>query len=224
MTGALSSPQKAALVRTDGTFQVSLYKVFLFQLVTTAIKSGDLNVEQSYKYRPMDAYLIKKERWQQEKIHFLERANLTEFAYLEPVLARRNVALSAQYRAANDRAVGNPHLKLRKDKTYHIATPALDYPWGRPVRRSFPPTSRRTTCAGFGNHQPSLPHAAVFRALTVNTCAAGNITPRVVGREHGTGSRDRHTENGINMIQRHGKQTGSYHQLALLPAKHPGRQ
>jgi len=54
----LDADQKAAVIRADGTFRVSLYKVFLFQAVTTAIKSGDLNVEQSYKYRPMDAYLI----------------------------------------------------------------------------------------------------------------------------------------------------------------------
>lgn len=53
--------QKAALIRTDGAFRVSLYKVFLFQAVTTAIKSGHLNVEPSYKYRPMDAYLIDKQ-------------------------------------------------------------------------------------------------------------------------------------------------------------------
>jgi hypothetical protein len=71
--------QRAVLVRGDGTFRVSLYKVFLFQAITTAIKSGDLNVEQSYKYRPMDTYLIDKDRWQREKGHLLERAGLTEF-------------------------------------------------------------------------------------------------------------------------------------------------
>lgn len=52
-TEFLNVEQRATLVRADGTFRVSLYKVFLFQAVTTAIKSGDLNVEQSYKYRPM---------------------------------------------------------------------------------------------------------------------------------------------------------------------------
>jgi len=134
----LDAGQKAALVRTDGTFRVSLYKVFLFQAVTTAIKSGDLNVEQSYKYRPMDAYLIEKERWQREKIHLLERAGLTEFADPEPVLARLNVALTAQYRATNDRAAGNPHLKLRKDRAFHIATPALDAREADPLGDLFP--------------------------------------------------------------------------------------
>lgn len=123
--GYLAPEQRAAVVRDDGTFRVSLYKVFLFQAVTTAIKSGDLNVEHSYKYRPMDAYLIDRNRWHREKTQLLERAGLTEFADPEPVLARLNAALTTQYRTTNDRAADNPHLKLRKDGTFHIATPAL---------------------------------------------------------------------------------------------------
>lgn len=136
--GFLDAAQRTALVRGDGTFRVSLYKVFLFQAVTTAIKSGDLNVEQSYKYRPMDAYLIDKNRWHREKAHLLGRAGLTEFADPEPVLARLNAALTAQYRTTNDRAAGNPHLRLRKDGTFHIATPALDASDTDPLGDLFP--------------------------------------------------------------------------------------
>jgi len=136
--GFLDAEQQAAVVRDDGTFRVSLYKVFLFQAVTTAIKSGDLNVEHSYKYRPMDAYLIDRNRWNREKARLLERAGLTEFADPEPVLARLNAALTAQYKTTNDRAVGNPHLKLRKDGTFHIATPALDARDTDPLGDLFP--------------------------------------------------------------------------------------
>lgn len=45
--GFLDAGQRTELVRADGSFRVSLYKVFLFQAITTAIKSGDLNVERS---------------------------------------------------------------------------------------------------------------------------------------------------------------------------------
>lgn len=134
----LDTEQKTALVRSDGTFRVSLYKVFLFQAVTTAIKSGDLNVDQSYKYRPMDDYLINKERWHREKARLLERAGLTELAAPEPVLERLNTALTAQYKTTNDRASGNPHLKLRKEGTFHIATPALDARDADPLGDLFP--------------------------------------------------------------------------------------
>lgn len=124
--GFLDAEQKAALIREDGTFRVSLYKVFLFQAVTTAIKSGHLNVGTSYKYRPMDAYLIDKARWQREKVHLLERAGLTEFADPDPILAKLNSSLYVQYQATNNRTGDNLHLKLRKDETFHIATPAVD--------------------------------------------------------------------------------------------------
>ncbi|MDB9706969.1 Tn3 family transposase [Planktotalea frisia] len=137
-TEFLNVEQRATLVRADGTFRVSLYKVFLFQAVTTAIKSGDLNVEQSYKYRPMDAYLIDKERWQQEKGHLLERSGLTEFTDPAPVLATLNSALSAQYQATNDRAADNSHLNLRKDGTFHIGTPASDPSEADPLGDLFP--------------------------------------------------------------------------------------
>ena len=136
--GFLDAEQRAAVMRGDGSFRVSLYKVFLFQAVTVAIKSGDLNVERSYKYRPMDAYLIDKNRWYREKARLLERAGLAEFADPEPVLAGLNAALTAQYKATNDRAAGNPHLKLRKDGTFHIATPALDARDTDPLGDLFP--------------------------------------------------------------------------------------
>lgn len=136
--GFLDAEQRAAVMRGDGSFRVSLYKVFLFQAVTVAIKSGDLNVERSYKYRPMDAYLIDKNRWYREKARLLERAGLTEFADPEPILARLNAALTEQYKATNDRAAGNPHLKLHKDGTFHIATPALDARDTDPLGDLFP--------------------------------------------------------------------------------------
>jgi hypothetical protein len=63
-TGFLDADETKALVREDGAFRPSLYKVFLFQHVAGAIKSGHINLGQSYKYRPMDSYLIAKERWE----------------------------------------------------------------------------------------------------------------------------------------------------------------
>ena len=42
-------------------FRESLCKVFLFQHVAAAIKAGSLNLEGSFKYRPLDKYLIGRE-------------------------------------------------------------------------------------------------------------------------------------------------------------------
>lgn len=122
----LSAEEQAALQRPEGAFRPSLYKVFLFQHIAGAIKAGDLNLAHSYKYRPMDAYLIAPQRWREERSHLLERAGLAEFADPEPVLKTLNVALTTQYQTTNANAEINPNLTFRKDGTFHITTPALD--------------------------------------------------------------------------------------------------
>jgi len=71
-------PQEREVVTKDGIFRPSLYKAFLFIHVAGAIKSGTLNLEHSYKYRPLDDYMIRKPRWQQEKESLLARADLQD--------------------------------------------------------------------------------------------------------------------------------------------------
>ena len=137
-TDFLDADERAAVIRENGTFRPSLYKVFLFQHVTGAIKSGDLNLARSYKYRPMDTYLIDADRWKREKPQLLERAGLTELTDPGPVLAKLDEALHAQYRATNARAPANPHLKLRADGVFHVATPAIDTAEADPLGGLFP--------------------------------------------------------------------------------------
>ena len=137
-TGFLDADERAALTRTDGTFRTSLYKVSLFQHVAAAIKSGDLNLSQSYKYRPMDAYLIALERWRRERPELLERAGLTEFADPESVLMILRDALARQYELTNANAATNPYLKVRADGTLHIATPAAGSDDAGPTSELFP--------------------------------------------------------------------------------------
>jgi len=125
-TDFLEAEESAALVREDGTFRPSLYKVFLFQHVAEAVKSGHLNLPQSYKYRPMDSYLIDRERWQRDKQILLERAGLTGFIDPEPVLKTLDTALLRQYQDTNAAIGNNPHLHFRADGSFYVHTPALD--------------------------------------------------------------------------------------------------
>lgn len=134
----LDPDEQAVLTRADGTFRPSLYKVFLFQHTAGAIKSGDLNLAQSYKYRPMDAYLIDRDRWNREKKQLLERAGLSGFVNPNPVLKKLDEALQTQYQATNKRAPNNSHLKFRADGTFHIATPAVDVREADPLSEWFP--------------------------------------------------------------------------------------
>jgi hypothetical protein len=59
--------QKGKSGHSTGKFRVSLYKALLFLHVQNGIKSGALNLEHSYKYRPLDDYLIDSDRWQRAK-------------------------------------------------------------------------------------------------------------------------------------------------------------
>ncbi len=42
----------------------------------SGIESGALNLAHSYKYRPLDDYLIDRARWQRDKQRLIERAGL----------------------------------------------------------------------------------------------------------------------------------------------------
>ena len=95
------TPDDRTAVSRDGRFSVSLYKALLFLQVQSAIKSGTLNLEHSYKYRPLDAYLIDRERWQRDKPLLIERADLQAFLDPHQVLAELHAALYRQYLTTN---------------------------------------------------------------------------------------------------------------------------
>ena len=101
----LDGPErKAILGNNGGEFKTSLYKAFLFLHVASAIKAGNPNLTLSYKYRPLDDYLINNDRWKREKIHLLERAGMDEFATPETLLKTLNAALQSQYQITNAHA------------------------------------------------------------------------------------------------------------------------
>ena len=111
----LDGPErKAVLGNNGGEFKTSLYKAFLFLHVASAIKAGNLNLTLSYKYRPLDDYLINGDRWKREKAQLLERAGMDEFATPETLLKTLNAALQSQYQITNGHAQNgeNPHLKM----------------------------------------------------------------------------------------------------------------
>src|SRR5271165_7195594 len=94
--GFLDSEERVA-VSKDGKFRVSLYKALLFLHVQNGIKSGALNLEHSYKYRPLDDYLLDRDRWQRDKQQLIERAELEAFVNPHKVLRELDEALHQQY-------------------------------------------------------------------------------------------------------------------------------
>jgi hypothetical protein len=70
----LNLQERKGIVSADGqNFRTSLYKTFLFIHTATSIKSGNLNLEYSYKYQSLDDYMIGKDRWNREKLDRLGR-------------------------------------------------------------------------------------------------------------------------------------------------------
>ncbi|MCP4288105.1 MAG: Tn3 family transposase, partial [Gammaproteobacteria bacterium] len=122
----LEPDEHKAVFREDGRFRPSLYKVFLFLYIANAIKSGNLNLALSYKYRPLNDYLIDPSRWQREKPELMERAGLAEFADPSAILTALDTALYEQYRGTNANAASNPHLKILANGQFTIATPAKE--------------------------------------------------------------------------------------------------
>ncbi len=134
----LGKQEYAALYRENGTFRISLYKVFLFQHVAAAIKSGKLNLVYSYKYRPLDEYMISKKRWEQEKYHLLERAEMLNFLDSKIILQQLDQTLYDQYKLTNARVLENEYLSFKADKSFRIKTPPLDKQDTDPLQAWFP--------------------------------------------------------------------------------------
>ena len=118
-------PHERKVVTLDDSFRPSLYKALFFIHVADAIKSGQLNLEHSYKYRSLDEYLISIKRWKQEKEALLTRAGLQYFANSQTVLDELDQALFQQYKATNRHINDdlNPYLKITVNGHFTVSTP-----------------------------------------------------------------------------------------------------
>ena len=128
-------------INDGGTFHTSLYKVFLFTHIASALKSGRLNLKHSYKYRTLDDYMISKKRWGKEKNELLERAELKEFIDPAPLLETLDKALYLQYQTTNKYYLdgNNQHLKIKDNGIFTIATPKQEERQGDSTLQSFFP-------------------------------------------------------------------------------------
>jgi TnpA family transposase len=133
-------PEERTAVDKDGNFRVSLYKALLFLHVQSGIKSGALNLEHSYKYRPLDDYLIDRARWQRDKQQVIERAELEGFVDPRKTLKELDEALYQQYLTTN-RSIAdgkNPHIKFKKNGGFTLATPKQEESDAEPLQQYFP--------------------------------------------------------------------------------------
>lgn len=133
-------PEERAAVSKDGNFRVSLYKALLFLHVQSGIKSGALNLEHSYKYRPLDDYLIDRARWQRDKQQIIERAGLEGFVDPRKTLQELDEALYQRYLTTNAHIAGgkNPHIKFKKNGSFSLSTPKQENSDAESLQQYFP--------------------------------------------------------------------------------------
>lgn len=134
----LQTEEKEAV--TNKKFNISLYKVFLFIHVLGGIKSGTLNLEHSYKYRPLDTYLIPKSRWELEKVNLIERAELSSFIDPKIVLADLDKKLFEQYQMVNSNIQSglNSFVSFTKQGSLKVNTPKLEETEADSLQELFP--------------------------------------------------------------------------------------
>ena len=133
------SPDERQAVTPEAKLRVSLYKALLFMYVQGAIKSGTLNLQHSYKYRPLDEYLIDRDRWQRDKEALIARAQLQSFVDPHHVLSELDEALYRQYVTTNTNIHEgkNPHITLKK-VGFSLSTPKQAESEAEPLQQFFP--------------------------------------------------------------------------------------
>jgi len=124
----LDSDEQAIVFDSSGKLRISLYKILLFEKVAAGIKSGSLNLLNSYKYRAFDDYLIRKDIWRNKKDELLERAQLTAFADFQQIEPELRGMLQEQYVMTNDniRMGKNNFATVNADGTLRVVTPKIE--------------------------------------------------------------------------------------------------
>lgn len=123
----LDENEKEAIY-ADGKLRISLYKVLLFAHMANGIKSGDLNLLCSYRYKSIQEYLIEESLWNSQRSDLLERAGFSKFVNFNAVMDQFKLQLDQKYQLVNQRFLDNqnPHLSFDDGGKIKIATPKID--------------------------------------------------------------------------------------------------
>lgn len=135
----LKSAECKAVYGKTGQFRISLYKALLFAHIQNGIKSGSLNLEHSFKHRPIEEYLISRERWSRDKQVLLERAGLKDFEESAKILGDLGETLCRQYELTNQHIVDNSNTFISFNRNgFSIKTPKQEEVESEALQNFFP--------------------------------------------------------------------------------------
>ena len=116
------------VIHRDEKIIVPLYKCLLFFHIAKAIKSGDLNLVYSYRFRAIQDYLIDKKYWDTNKDQILAETGLDKFADGVSYLNQLKIILDEKYNEVNKRYLDgeNAYLKFDSAGKANIRTPSIE--------------------------------------------------------------------------------------------------
>ena len=112
----------------NGKFRISLYKILLFSHMEDSIKSGNLNLLYSYRYKAIHEYLIDENLWKSERKYLLEGAGLSDFIDINKVINKLKAQVDNKYKIVNERFINgeNNYLSIDEHGKIKISTPKID--------------------------------------------------------------------------------------------------
>ncbi len=127
-TEFLTATELAAITSDDG-INIYQYKYLLFLHISSAIKSGKLNLKYSYRYRAVEDYLIDSETWERDKNILLKAAGLDKYRSAVLYLEKQKKQLEKKYETinANYKAGKNPYLSALENGHVSIKTPNINH-------------------------------------------------------------------------------------------------
>lgn len=122
----LDTDEQEFLFDDKGKLRVSLYKILLFQKIASAIKSGSLNICNSYKYKSFDEYLIPKNKWKENKEDFLNQTNLIQFKDYQQLESELMQEVKEQYKTTNDNINSEKNKYVKFTPHLNVSTPKVE--------------------------------------------------------------------------------------------------
>ncbi len=116
------------LYDSKGNIKISLYKSLLFVNIAEAIKSGKLNLINSFRYLSIDEYLIDQKRWEKDKMILLKRAGMLELLDFDKLIKKYKKIIDNKFDITNQNILNNknPYIKFKEDGSFIVKTPAIE--------------------------------------------------------------------------------------------------
>jgi TnpA family transposase len=118
----ISADLKPVLYKKN-KLRTSLYKCLLCMHIAKGVKSGQLNLMHSYRYRSIDEYLIDKATFDNNREQLLKSADLWKFKDFSSTMKTLEKDLESKYKLVNESFNKNPHLQVTTKGTLRILTP-----------------------------------------------------------------------------------------------------